>query len=500
LDFSMRFFDLLVPLALAALLSAPSSASLNDAKVSLLSDIVEATDSGALAASLRSALAKLESVGAEDTKRVAVIGGGLAGLTSSLWLLENGYAVDLVDRSDFLGGNSAKASSGINGAYTNYQLENDLADSSERFYNDTLKSSNREDDDFTRSLIETMVGDSSRAVEWILDRAKIPKPILVGQMGGHSASRTHRPAEGLAGAAFISGLEKAASAYKKTGQLSVKTATRVTGIEREGEAGLWRLSLESTRTNVTASLVTPAVIICTGGFGNDKGQDSLLKEVAPNLLNLASTNGDFTTGDGIKMARKLGAGTVDMDMVQVHPTGFSDVPKGFEVVDEASRTLILCAEVIRGAGAILLDKGGSRFIDELETRKTVTEAMNAKGEGRYVIAVPPKAAETVSTHMKIYSGKELLVPVEGAAGVAEYIANRHSTSKAAVLKAVKKTFESPTANVPRKNPTELPSEGTYYVGLVQPVLHYTMGGLAVDSDGHVLDDGGEKNRRPPGGR
>ena len=49
-----------------------------------------------------------------------------------------------------------------------------------------------------------------------------------------------------------------------------------------------------------------------------------------------------------------------MEMVQVHPTGFSDVPKGFEMVDEASRTLILCAEVVRGAGAVLLDREGNR--------------------------------------------------------------------------------------------------------------------------------------------
>ena len=105
----MKLFNFLAPLALAVPMSAPISASLNDVKVTVLSDIVQATDSGALAASLRSALAKLENGGAGDNSRVAVVGGGLAGLTSSLWLLENGYAVDLVDRSDFLGGNSAKA-------------------------------------------------------------------------------------------------------------------------------------------------------------------------------------------------------------------------------------------------------------------------------------------------------------------------------------------------------------------------------------------------------
>ena len=75
-----------------------------------MSDIVGAQDSDSLAASLRSALVSLEAGTADgEAGRVAVIGGGLAGLTSSLSLLEKGYAVDLIDRSDFLGGNSAKA-------------------------------------------------------------------------------------------------------------------------------------------------------------------------------------------------------------------------------------------------------------------------------------------------------------------------------------------------------------------------------------------------------
>ena len=64
-------------------------------------------------------------------------------------------------------------------------------------------------------------------------------------------------------------------------------------------------------------------------------------------------------------------------------------------------------------------------------------------------------------------------------------------SLAALLTARPLFRRSPTASVPRKNPTSLPPSGTYYVGLVQPVLHYTMGGLAVDSDGHVLDGSGQ---------
>mmetsp|Transcript_8564 Transcript_8564/g.15545 ORF Transcript_8564/g.15545 Transcript_8564/m.15545 type:complete len:879 (-) Transcript_8564:91-2727(-) len=482
--------SLLVSLLLITSLSLVT-ANLEKAKMSLMADVMNSEDLEDLEAQLRQALQAL--VASKPLGSVAIVGGGLSGLTSSLWLLENGYEVMLIDRSNFLGGNSAKASSGINGAYTSYQSAESVPDSASQFYNDTITSSNRPEDEFTKTLIRRMVDDSKDAVEWILDRAGIPEPILIGQMGGHSSSRTHRPQNGLAGAAFISGLEKAVGAYTKSGQLTIKKGTRVTGLDKT-EDGMWKVEMED---DSLASVVVPAVIICTGGFGNDKGGDSLLKEVAPELLSLASTNGEFTTGDGIKMARKLGADTVDMEMVQVHPTGFSDVPKGFEVVDEASRTLILCAEVVRGAGAVLLDREGNRFIDELETRKTVTEAMNEKGEGKYTIVVPPKAAETVTTHMNIYSGKELLVPVEGIKGVAEYIFKRRwdemgmNTEMNTLLESLKSTFESPTEGVPRRNPTDLPLSGTYYVGLVQPVLHYTMGGLAVNADGHVLNKEGD---------
>jgi len=121
---------------------------------------------------------------------------------------------------------------------------------------------------------------SQEAVEWLFDRASIPPPILVGQMGGHSGSRTHRPESGLAGAAFISGLEKSLSKYKKKGQLAVLTGTRVVGIDRGDNDG-WRVdAIKESSGKALHSIDTAALIICTGGFGNDKdGEKSLLREV-----------------------------------------------------------------------------------------------------------------------------------------------------------------------------------------------------------------------------
>ena len=61
--------------------------------------------------------------------------------------------------------------------------------------------------------------------------------------------------------------------------------------------------------------------IATGGFGADFSADSLLNKHRPDLAHLPTTNGEHCTGDGLKMAMGIGADTVDLEWVQVHPTG-----------------------------------------------------------------------------------------------------------------------------------------------------------------------------------
>ena len=84
------------------------------------------------------------------------------------------------------------------------------------------------------------------------------------------------------------------------------------------------------------------VIITTGGFGADFTDSSLLAKYRPELLSFSTTNGDHCTGDGLKMGAAVGASLVDMQYVQVHPTGLVD-PK-----DPECKVKFLAAEAIRG--------------------------------------------------------------------------------------------------------------------------------------------------------
>merc|ERR1712149_144421 len=99
------------------------------------------------------------------TPRVIVVGGGLSGLSAAHTIYLAGGNVVVLDKQGFFGGNSTKATSGINGALTRTQVDSKIQDSVKQFYDDTLKSAR--------------------------DKAR-PDLILVSRLGGHSQPRTHR--------------------------------------------------------------------------------------------------------------------------------------------------------------------------------------------------------------------------------------------------------------------------------------------------------------------
>lgn len=108
------------------------------------------------------------------------------------------------------------------------------------------------------------------------------------------------------------------------------------------------------------------VILATGGYAADFTEDSLLKKYRPEYWDLPTTNGEHCTGDGQKLAIAAGASAVDLEKVQVHPTGLVD-PK-----EPDAKVKFLAAEALRGVGGLLLDNTGKRFVDELQHRDYVT--------------------------------------------------------------------------------------------------------------------------------
>jgi len=99
-----------------------------------------------------------------SSNKVIVVGGGLAGLSAAHTVLERGGKVVIIDKNPFLGGNSTKATSGINGALTNTQIGLGIKDSAEAFYEDTARSAR---DLIRPPLVKVLTHNSGSAVEWL---------------------------------------------------------------------------------------------------------------------------------------------------------------------------------------------------------------------------------------------------------------------------------------------------------------------------------------------
>ncbi len=138
-------------------------------------------------------------------RQVIVIGAGLSGMSAAHTALEQGARVLVLERNAFGGGNSTKATSGINGAGTVTQENKKIQDSVELFKKDIFKSATSGGAETPYPLGRVLAEDSGPAVNWLMSAFNLDLSLLT-RMGGHSANRTHRGKERFPGMTITYGL------------------------------------------------------------------------------------------------------------------------------------------------------------------------------------------------------------------------------------------------------------------------------------------------------
>lgn len=307
---------------------------------------------------------------------------------------------------------------------------------------------------------------------------------LTPDNSGHSQPRTHRGHDAkFPGMAITYALMQRLEELAETepDRVEIIKKARVTGLNKEGNTvtGVkFELGGEET------SLDGP-VVLATGGYAADFSDTSLLKQHRPDTFGLATTNGAHATGDGQKMVMAIGGNGIDMDKVQVHPTGLVD-PK-----DPGSKWKFLAAEALRGEGGLLLNADGDRFCDELGHRDYVSGMMwKEKDKGKFPIRLilNSKASNTLDFHTRHYSGRGLMKKMTGKELAKEIgCAPDH----------LQKTFQTynAIADGKQKDPWgkkffhNLPVDidDDFHVALMEPVLHFTMGGIEINDKAQVLN-------------
>ncbi len=423
---------------------------------------------------------------------VIVVGAGLAGLTASISALRAGASsVVLLERAARPGGNSIKASSGINGAPTKYQKRQEP---DTEFLADTLKSAGRrltirrEETVQREKLIGLLTGNSKQAVEFLSDDIGVDLSV-VSLLGGHSIPRTHRGAgKTPPGAAIITAL---LNKLKSDERFDLKTGCEATRLvsSKDGSGIISVTGVEyHSGDGATVTLRGP-VIFTTGGFAGDA--HGLLAEYRPDLGGLPSTN-DARPGMH-RLLAEVGAQLVDMDSVQVHPTGFVDP------ADPGAKVKFLAAEMLRGEGGILLHKG-KRFVNELETREVVSRAImdlpEASEEGMengesnpkqwdIQLLLDPGACEGAASHIGFYLWKGLVAKKK----IGELDATTRETIKgysAAVSRGAPDACGRTHFGSWKLTGTESDEDEEVCFGRVTPVVHFTMGGAVINEKSQIL--------------
>ena len=397
---------------------------------------------------------------------VVVIGAGGAGMTAAIMLNQAGTNFVLLEKMPYAGGNTTKATGGMNAAETHYQKEQGIEDSTALFAADTMKGGHALNDP---ALVAVMANESAGAIDW-LDTigAELPK---ISFSGGASVNRIHAPEDGSGVGAFL--VDRFSAKLKELG-VEIMYDTAATELLTDEEGKICGVKAEGAEYNYTFRC--KAVILATGGFG---ANEAMYTQYRPDLKGTVTTNAPGATGDGIIMAQALGAALVDIEQIQLHPT-----------VEQT--TSILITESVRGDGAILVNQGGVRFTNELLTRDAVSAAeLEQEGQYAWIIFDQNLRDHLKATEKYVKSG--ITVQADTIEGLAEQLGIAPDVLKKTVgdWNGYVKDQRDPDFGRTTGMNADL-TTAPYYAIKIAPGIHHTMGGVKIDTRAQVINTEGKE--------
>ena len=491
------------------------------ATATITSDAIKEAAAAALVAAGLNADDYKTEVKAEENKAedstidadIAIVGAGGAGMTAAITAAAEGKSVVILESQPMVGGNSVRATGGMNAGKTVYQDENEFGesagvektlktaaekyadnetitalaatvaeqwaayqanptgyfDSVELMELDTMIGGKGINDP---ALVETLCSNSADAIDWLGEQGITLNS--VSSAGGASVKRIHRPVneEGKVvsvGAYMVPLLEE--DCQKAGVQMMLNTtATEILTDDNGAAVGIKATGASGETITINAK----AVILTSGGFGANM---DMVVEYKPELKGFMTTNAPGILGQGIKMAQAIGADTVDMDQIQIHPT-----------VQYDSASLI--TEGLRGDGAVLINSEGKRFIDEVGTRDVVSAAEIAQ-PGSYSWLIIDQKMVDDSSVIQGYIKKGYTFEGKTYEELAEQIGVDGA--------ALAETMNTWNGYVEAKNDPDFGrtsfadklDTAPYYAIKVTAGVHHTMGGLKINTNTEVLNENGE---------
>lgn len=410
-------------------------------------------------------VAKAIASGPVEQVDVLVIGSGASGTTAAITAAQSGVRKILIlEKEPLPGGNSMLAAGGMASAESSTQKALNIGDTKEVWYQDIMKGGYQHNDPV---LARTLSQNGADGIDWL--KALGADLNSVGRPGGHSFERVHRPTGGakagphimttLMKAAVRSGIEVRVNAPAV--KLVVDSSSTIRGVVVKGKhQGYYMVGAES-------------VVIASGGFA---ANNNMVASFRSELKGMNTTNNKGNQGDGIRMVEEIGGKIKDVKEIQLFPT--------------AAKGKILITGTIRGAGAILLNDQGNRFVNELGTRDVVSGAIIDQTKHHAWMLYDQDVVNELSQVkglevlglvdiVKNYKELEALTGMPAASAKASLARYNDFQEKGKDLDFSKRFM---------KTDVKFP----IYVVDVSPAIHHTMGGIAINENAEVFLNNGTK--------
>ncbi len=407
------------------------------------------------------------------TADVIVVGGGGAGLAAAVEAAQHGASVILLEKLAMLGGNTIRSGGAYNAVDPERQGPQGIEDSIEWHYYQTLKGGDYKGDP---ALVAILVERALEGIHW-LESLGIEFRPNVFTVVGSLWPRAHLMKE-VAGTGYIMGLEKAGlergvTILKNTRATNLITkGRRVIGVEAVDKDG-----------NVLEFRANKGVVLASGGFSANVG---LRMEYNPKLdEKIGTTNSPGATGDGIIMARDIGAALVGMEYIQLLPLGTPGDGALHNWVEAGADEMIF------------VNKYGKRFVREDARRDDLTNALFEQPDSLMYVIVDSKCHTLTQGYNNWGQTADELVEQGYAfrADTLEELAAQIGVPADALVETVNNYNSYYDAGVDKEFGKELMKARIdtppFYASPRVPTVHHTMGGIKINTEAQVIGIDGE---------
>ena len=402
---------------------------------------------------------------------VVVIGAGGAGFSAAITARNAGANVVLLEKMPAVGGNSLISGAEMNVAKNWVQPKLGINDDSPELHaQDTFKGGDGKGD---MKVINVMTHEALDAAKWCRDYLGVRfEDDNLFFFGGHSRKRALIPV-GHTGTEFI------AKFQAKADELGIPVITNMKAEElikdKDGRVVGVKATMDGSEYTFNAK---GGVVLATGGFG---ANPEMVKKYNPKIdERFKTTDAPGTTGEALYMAERAGAQLVNMGYIQTYP-----------ICDPISGAIELIADA-RFDGAIMLNQEGKRFVEELQRRDVLSEAiLNQTGQYCWVLWNDNigKISNTVKAHANEYEAftkQGIMTTCDDLKCIADFTKIPFDQLQKTVNRVSDMAGKGNDKDFNHRAGLMDMQQGKYYVIKAVPSTHHTMGGVRINEKAEAL--------------